>query len=408
MIPDSTANGIACSSGTAVEQQGDQREGGHGAADGLQCAAAVLGHRLARRIRERQAAEQRRQHVGETERDQQAVGLVLGAERAVGLADRGEQAVERPHDGDRERGNEQIVPVAKEGAGALGRDQAQERVRHRNLAAEMRHRLAEIRTGQHARDGVGEGGPERDGDHLGRRLRPAVAHEQHHADRASAEQHRPRIHVPVLAGTAAVRTQDLGQLFEDERKREAGHEPRHDRVGHEAREIPEAQHAERDLQHAREREARRGEQHDVARRHLLHGGEVQDESGEHEHGRGARHLVRQQRRPEHERAQVAEEGGGEGGAHAGTDRGVALALEHDRSERDEAERQHQREQHERGRDAVRDLARGLGGVQRGCDIARGVIGHGRSVSVAARSVLPPGYLPGHPGGAAARFDDAAP
>jgi hypothetical protein len=100
---------------------------------------------------------------------------------------------------------------------------------------------------------------------------------------------------------------------------------------------------------------------------------VQDEAGEDEHGGRARHLVRQERCTDHEGAEIAEECGGERGAHPGADGGVALAFEHDGAERDEAQREHQREQHERCGDAVRDLARGFGRIQWWRNVARGVI-----------------------------------
>ena len=298
--------------------------------------------------------------------------MMRRVERPVRLAHGRQKAVERSDDRDGQRRDDEVVTEAQRKRDALGPEQREQRVGQRQLAQE-RHARADVRVNGE-RDHRGDRGAGRKADELRRRRRPSPSHHHEHDDGDDADEHGPRVDAVVLgrrtsfrAATAAVRAQHLGNLVPDERDRETGHQSCHHRIRHEARDVAEAQRAEHDLDDARDDETQRGEEdHVLDDRVLLP--QPQDECGEQEHGRGARHFVRKQRSAQHERGEAAEDRRGQRGAEAGLD-GVSAG----RCESDEPERQHHREQHESGGDAGAYLADEFGGVARRRD-AMGVIG----------------------------------
>ena len=286
--------------------------------------------------------------------------MVRRVERPVGLADRGEQAVERPDHGDRERGDDEVVAEAQGEVDAGEAEQRQQRIRQRELAEE-RHARSDVGVDeerQHRGDSRACGQP----DELRGRRRPSLADHDEHDDGDEPHQDRPAVDAVVAFASgsafaaAAVGAEHLGDLVPDERDREPGHQARHDGIRHEARDVAEAQQAEQDLDDAGHREAKRGEQDDLLDGELLLG-EAQDERGEQEHRGRARDFVGQQRAGEHERREVAEDRRRQGRAQAGLDRVASRG-----GERDEPQGQHHRQQHEGGGDARADLAREFGGV----------------------------------------------
>jgi hypothetical protein len=231
------------------------------------------------------------------------------------------------------------------------------------------------------RDEQGDQRSRGEADQLRGQRRPALAHDDEHHDGDEAYQQGPRIDAVMrdflaAAFGAAVGAEHFGQLVDDERDREARHQPGDHRVGHEARDVAEAQHPEQHLDHAGEGEAGGGEEHDLvdaagrrrAQRRVA--GDAQDERREQEHGRRARHLVRQQRSAQHERGQRAEDRSGQRRAQAGLHRVFA-----ERRERDEAEGQHHRDEHERGGDAGAGLACEIGQATAFGGDRRAVIDH---------------------------------
>ncbi len=291
--------------------------------------------------------------------------MVRGVERAVRLADRRQQAVERADDGDRERRDEQVVAEPQRERDAVRRQHRQQRVGQRNPAQE-RHPRTHVAVDQD-RDRERDRGARREADELRRQRGPALAHDDEHDDRHEADEQRPAVDAAVVlvaalgaaVAAAAVRAEHFGQLVDDERDRESGHEARDDRVGDEARDVAEPQQAEQDLDdrrsargtarpgtgsRRRRRSATRAAAASPEMRRMNAANRNTDDARGTSLGSSAPLRTNAVRLPKIAARQR--------GAQPGLDRVLA-----ERRERDEPERQHHRDEHERRRDAGARLAR---------------------------------------------------
>ena len=253
------------------------------------------------------------------------LGWCAGVERPVHFADRGEQAVERADDGDRERRDQEVV--ADSGSASL-------RPRPRQRATARRAPAACPETGRRGpRSTPRESAvistrhrrPRRDADQLrrqrsGQRLPTTTTRRWSNSATSSVQRLTPWC-APSSPPASAVRAENVRQLV-DRRAKSRGPSsgPATTGYGTNRAMLPRRSTPKATCRMPRQREAERRQEQDfrdaVRRRRAQRrvAGEASDERGEHEHRRRARNFVREQRAAEHDRGQVAEDRRGEGGA----------------------------------------------------------------------------------------------